>query len=271
MGNIIAAKAFQGKYKDTPSCWTDYGIEINQGDSIEDDTFVKINPSCKKTRNASVVIVDGIRLLNERGVRRIGLTKSEVEVKFDANFVSIVNSKVGAVLKINEPDRDHCNRLSWVEETSGDGISSVGDYYTTSTSRGETKQGQGAVDFLTTSILFGEALRNLLFDKVKNRISLIVLERFITYRRFMDANQRQILNKTVSGTEVEKMRRMLIELCDALYMSGAYYKTDNEIVKRHMETKVLYDYKASQPCEDEVIGKEIFNPDYLARLVKAYT
>ena len=270
MSNVIAAKAFQAKYRDCTSIWKEYGILIDQGDSIEDRTFSDMVPKCKPMRNASIVLIDGIKLLNEKGIREIGLKKNEVRVLFDSTEVNKLNNKVEDLLRIVELATNYEVRLNWVASTSDDEVTEFGDYYTTSASRGKTTQGQGAVDFLTVSALFGEALRNLLFDRVKNKISLVVLERFIAYRRFMLQHSRRILNNSLTDPEKETFRHMIIALGDALYMSGSYYKTDSSFVKRHMETKQLFGFKASLPVNDEVLGADIFNPDYLEKLVKAY-
>ena len=269
MGNIIACKAFQAKYKDCASALKLQGISIYQGESVEDRTFADMENRFKAARIASIVFVDGITLLNEKGISQIGLNKTDVAVSFESAAVGRLNSKVEEVLKIAEINNDYRVRLSWINSTADDDVSEYGDYYTTSVSRGKTTQGQGAVDFLTAAALFGEALRNLLFDRVKNKISLIVLERFISYRKFLLLHERRIMNDSLTELEVRNLYNLIMKLSDALYMSGAYYKSDSIFVKRHMETKVLFGFKASQPV-DEVLGSEIYNPEHLEKLLKAY-
>lgn len=271
MGNVIASKAYQPKYLGLNSSWFNLNVQIAHLDEIEDETFFDLSAGFKKTRRASIIFTDGIRLLNEKGIKSFGLNKRNVWVSFNDDYVRLINNQVAEISQIQNDGFRNEVRIDW-KETPGAGEDFLveGSYYTTSPSRGTTTQGQGAVDFLTVSALFGEGLRNLLFDKVKNQISILVLKRFISYRRFYLRNKSRIVQKSLSANEYETLRGMIIELSDALYMSGAYFKSDDNFEKRHIDTRYLNSSFNTAWEFDEVLGVEVLNPDYLEGLVKAY-
>lgn len=268
--STLSSKAYQPKYKDCSSAWNEFDIFIKHGDSVKDFTFADLVPGCKSERVASVVLIDGIRLLNPEAIREIGLKKTEIAVNFNEAEVKSLNTKVSDVLKITEESDFYQVRLCWVPEAVTSEVSSHGSYYTTSQSRGKTTKGQGAVDFLTAAALYAEACRNLLFDEVKNRLSLIVLERFINFRTFFLLNEHRIINHSLKKSEKEKLSELIILFSDALYMSGAYYENNSNFVKRKISTEELMQHQANKPITEEILGSEVFNPEFLSRLVKAY-
>lgn len=270
MSNVIAGKAFQGKYVGLNSSWINLNVSIGHLDEIEDSTFSDMDPAkFKRDRRASLVFIDGIRLLNEKAIQNFGLRQNSVWVNFCDDYVKMVNNQIAHEAQISDVDTNHQVRIDWMNSAESDDRLINGHYYTTSESRGKTTQGQGAVDFLTVSALFGEALRNLLFDEEKNRISLIVLKRFIKYRRFYLSNKTQIVRKSLTVSDHDTFRKLIMELSDALYMSGAYFKSGNGFEKRHIDTRAA-NILGSLSEYDETVGEEIFEPEYLEKLLKAY-
>lgn len=267
MSNVIGAKAYQPKYEDCRSVWDEYGLTIRHYAEYTDEIFRQLHPSCKTIRRTSVVLLDGIYLLNPKGILSIGLSRDESIVYFNNGAVEQLNQKVDQKLSISDA-KQRAVSLQW-NMVNGD-LTNHGHFYTTSPSRGETTVGQGAVDFLTATALFGEALRNLFFDDEKNRVSIIVLQRFVEYRRFYLSNLREMNNFALTDSKIEELDGLLNKLGDALYMSGAYYKTPARFEKRNMDTVLIDLLRSPSTCEETLNIEDIFNPDHLHKLVSAY-
>lgn len=262
MGNVIASKAYQAKYQGLRSAWATEKVYIEHLDEIADSTFNRMSDIFKPARRTSVVIADGIKLFL-KGVKQFSLNEYEVQVEFKTAQVAMFNKKVAEPMQIaaaglNNPTVELC----W-----GDKIN--GWYYTTSPSRGKTTHGQGAVDFLTAAVLFGEALRNLLFDEEKNELSLIVLKRFAGFQREYQ-NYRNGLRQR-SSAQKENLRRLILELSDALYMSGAYYFSGDEYQKRNIDTLPIEQKRKSSRKFQETFKPEVLDADFLEHMLAAYT
>lgn len=267
MSNIIGAKAYQPKYMDCRSAWNEFGLSIRHHDEFDDETFRQLHPTCKAKRRTSVVILDGIYLLNPKGILSIGLNKDESIVYFNDGMVAQLNQLVDPLLSIDNV-KQRAVSLRWTMEN--DDLTNYGHFYTTSPSRGVKTEGQGAVDFLTATALFGEALRNLFFDDEKNTVSIIVLKRFIEFRRFYLSHNREIKSFALDGIKIGELDELLNKLGDALYMSGAYYKTPARFEKRNMDTVLVDLIRSPTTCEEVINVENILNPDYLEKLVSAY-
>lgn len=257
VSNAVTSKSFQPKYNDCSSIWG-----LKHLESFQNNYFLTLADHFKQERTVSLVLTDGISIFRPEAWKSLVISKDSSAIIFDAAFVLKENQNIDPVMQI-KVDANVTQNLHvgiWWNQPGN------GFYVTSSPSRGLTTVGQGAVDFLTASAIFADAIRNVFFDESKSPLSLEILRLFARFRE-------QTINPP---KDTESVLQTIRELGDALYMSAAYRSTENGYERNRLETIFSPELSANEVFTKGVErwGKRdleiIFEPDQLKNVLKAY-